>query len=103
MRVVRAADLTHAAPIDGRGHRLPATLDALARRDRLLREAAHRFFSNVSDREAARQLHTALARYRGGRWRRDRSVPSCPAQHQGKLTAVLWAILRARDHVPSVE
>jgi hypothetical protein len=97
---VRISDLTNAAPLDRRGRRLPETLAALDERDKLLIEAAV-FFPGVSQREAARQLRIALLRYREGRFRRDRSEALCPSQHAGKLKAVLWAILRTRDHVPS--
>jgi hypothetical protein len=53
-----------------------------------MREAA-RFFPGASDREVARRLHSALVIYRGGRWHRDRSEATCPAQHRGKLTQTL--------------
>jgi hypothetical protein len=85
---------------DGRGHRLPATLSLIAERDRLLIAAAA-FYAGASDREIARRLRTALRRYREGRWRRDRSEPTCPAHHAGKLTAVLWSLLKSRDSIPS--
>jgi hypothetical protein len=72
----------------------------LDERDRYLVEAA-RCYPGCSDREIARRLHVALSRYRDGRWRRDQSELTCPSQHAGKLTAVLWMLLRVRDHVPS--
>jgi hypothetical protein len=84
---------------DLRGHRLPETLHAIARRDELICEAARRYFPGASDREIARQLRTALSRYREGRWRRDRSESLCP--HAGKLPALLWCLLKTRDAVPS--
>jgi hypothetical protein len=92
-----SAPLRH---VDLRGRRLPETLDAIHRRDALLIEAG-RFYAGVSGREAARLIRVALLRYRGGRWRRERTELTCPAQHAGKLTALLWRLLRTRDAVPS--
>ena len=86
--------------LDGRGRRTPATLLVLDERDKLLIEAA-KFFPGASDREVARRLRIALSSYCGGRWQRDRSKATCPAQHAGKLTATLWMILKVRDHIPS--
>ena len=39
----------------------------------------------------------ALSTYRDGRWRRDRSELRCPPHHVGKLTEVLYLLLRTRD------
>ena len=85
-----------------RGHRTARTLMQIAQRDALLVEAVARFYPGLSQREAARLIRIALLRYRDGRWRRDRSEATCPVQHQGKLMALLHALLRSRDHVPSV-
>jgi hypothetical protein len=85
----------------GRGHRTPQTLLLIDERDALLRTAAARFCIGMSDREAARYLRTALLRYQTGAWRRERVETTCPPRHAGKLTAVLWTILKTRDHVPS--
>jgi hypothetical protein len=89
-----------AAPVDGRGHRTNETLLRLNERDRYLIEAA-RFYPDMSNRETARQLRIALSTYRAGRWRRDRSEATCPTQHQAKLTATLWAILKTKDALVS--
>jgi hypothetical protein len=86
--------------VDGRGRRTPQTLLLLDERDQFLRAAAA-YFPGLSHREIARRLHVALSRYRDGRWRRDRVENLCPPQHAGKLTAVLWMILRVKDYVPS--
>jgi len=94
------APLRHPLVADGRGQRTPGTTLRLAVRDHLLREAARRFCVGMSDRQAARQLHTALTRYQTGRWRRSRVDVTCPHQ-AGRLDAALWLILKVRDHVPS--
>jgi hypothetical protein len=88
---------------DLHGHgRTPAVLLVIEERDALLRIAAKRFCVGMSDREAAKHLYGALNRYRGGRWRRDRADLTCPAQHRGKLTELLYFLLRTRDSVPSI-
>jgi hypothetical protein len=86
---------------DLRGHRSAETLDAIARRNSLLVEAARRFCGGMSGREAARFLRTRLLRYECGTWRRSRVETQCPARHAGRIEAVLWAILKVRDHAPS--
>ena len=72
----------------------------ISERNALIRDAA-KFYPGCGDREVARQLLIALARYRNGRWLRDRSEATCPAQHRGKLVQVLWLILRTIDAIPS--
>jgi hypothetical protein len=99
MKPLRPTDLTHAEPVDGRGRGTPATRLLIDERDALLIEAA-KFYPGASDREIARQIRIAVSRYRDGRWRRDSSEATCPVQHRGKLTAVLWAILKVRDAPP---
>jgi hypothetical protein len=101
VRPVRHNSLAGAVPVEGRSHgRTPAFLRVIDRRDKLIRAAA-RFYPGSSDREVARRLRSALAVYAAGRWRRDRSKTTCPHQHRGKLTEVLYLLLRVRDHVPS--
>jgi hypothetical protein len=82
-----------------RGHRSPNTLLLLPERKHYLREAA-RFFPMCSQREQARRVRIALLRYQGGRWRRERIETTCPARCRD-LDAVLWKLLKVRDHVPS--
>jgi hypothetical protein len=97
----RLSNVAHASHwLVGRGHRTPRLLLQLDERDRYLREAA-RHFSGLSQRETARLLRSRLSVYRDGRWRRDRSELTCPVQHRGKLTAVLWSLLKTRDSLPS--
>jgi len=92
--------LKHPLELDGRAHgRTPAVQLLIDERNALIRDAA-RFYPGASDREIARRLRTALLRYRAGRWERDRS-DTCPNQHRGKLTEILYFLLRVHDHVPS--
>jgi hypothetical protein len=102
MKHVRSTiELTRAVQIDGQSHsRTPQTQLLLDERTKLLIEAA-KFYPGASEREVARQLCAALSRYRGGRWQRDRSEATCPVQHQGKLVALLWMILKTADRLVS--
>jgi hypothetical protein len=62
MKPVRAIDLTHASPVDGRGHGRTRTVELLiSERNALIRDAA-RFYPGCTDRETARQMLIALAR-----------------------------------------
>ena len=72
----------------------------ISERNALIRDAA-RFYPGCTDRETARQLLIALARYRNSRWQRDRICEVCPAEHRGKLVQVLWLLLRTLDAIPS--
>ena len=91
--------LANGRGFDRRGRRSDQTLQAIATRDALLIEAS-RHFPGLSAREVGRRLHVALARYQQGRWRRSRADLVCPHQPE-RLEAVLWAILRCRDHIVS--
>lgn len=92
--------LRHPLVADARGHRLPSTTLRLAIRDHCLREAARRFCVGMSDRQAAAMLHAKISRYSDGRWRRTRADLSSP-HDAGRIDALLWTILKVRDHVPS--
>jgi hypothetical protein len=94
--------MMHVRVPDGRSHgRTPAVQLLIDERNHLLRSAA-RFYPGASDREVARRLRDALALYLNGRFRRDRVLATCPAQHKGKLTETLFLLLRTHEHVPSV-
>ena len=97
-RLPKAAHGQH-LPVDGRGKRSPRVMLQLDERDRYLAVAAG-FFPGASDREVARRLRTALLRYREGRWRRSRADLTCPHERE-RIEAMLWMLLKVRDHVPS--
>ena len=101
MRPLRASVFDDGVPVDGRGRRTPADVLGRAIRDHLLRLAAERHLSGLSDRQAAEVLRAKLARYREGGWRRDRAEDLCPARHHGRVEALLWETLRTRDMIPS--
>jgi hypothetical protein len=82
-------------------NRLPETLQAIARRDALLREAAARFCAGMTHHQAAEMLRVKLLRYQTTAWQRDRAAEECPARLSNRLDALLWQILRTRDHIPS--
>jgi hypothetical protein len=96
---VQRIGLTHAVPVDGRGHRTNHTLLLIRARDVLLTECA-RFFPAGSDRETARQLLDALKLYAAGRWQRDSACEACPPQYAGTYRLLFWAILKLHDHLP---
>lgn len=99
MRPLRASELVDAVPV-GVGKRTQATLAALDARDQLLVEAARRHCIGMSERQAATMLRSALLRYASGRWRRSRFAIECPEPLE-RLDALLWQVLRVRDHAPS--
>jgi hypothetical protein len=87
--------------VPDRSHgRTPAVQLLIDERNALIRDAA-RFYSGCTDRETARQLLIALARYRNGRWRRDSAEATCPVKLKGKLEQTLWLILKTLDAIPS--
>jgi hypothetical protein len=101
MKPLRTGDLTNSGPVDWRGRRTPADVLGRTIRDHLLRIAAERHLSGLSDRQAAEMLRTKLTRYAAGSWRRDRVEDLCPARHHGRIEALLWETLRTRDMIPS--
>jgi len=101
MKPVRTIELTHAVPIDGRGHRLPLTLLHLSVRDHFLRAAADIYCTGMSDRAAAEWLHKKLARYRECAWRRDRVEQLCPPRLAGRVEAMAWCVLKCSDRLVS--
>jgi hypothetical protein len=101
MKPVMRIEVTHAEPLDGRGHRSPADILARDERDHFLRAAADRFCTGMSDRAAATHLRAKLARYRENGWRRDRSNALCPPRLAGRIDALMWCVLKVRDQVPS--
>jgi hypothetical protein len=88
-------------PIDRRGRRLAETVLVIGERDRWFAEAAGLFMRDQSSRAAAHRLHVALARYREGAWRRERTAETVPLCRRSRLDGHLWMILRARDAIPS--
>jgi hypothetical protein len=102
VKAVRTIEITQAVPLDGRGRRTRQTELTISERNRYLREAAQ-FFPGLSHRETAHRVHTAIATYQSGRWRRDCTEATCPVQHNGGLVQVMWMLLKVRDATPSME
>jgi hypothetical protein len=100
MMQVRAIDMTHATPVDGRGQRSPADVLARTIRDHLLRTAADRFYAGMKHRPAAAMLRTKLIQYRESGWRRDRVEVRCPDRHRGSISELFWQLLKVRDAIP---
>jgi hypothetical protein len=93
--------MKHFAPVDLRGRRTPADVLGRTIRDHLLRTAAERHLSGLSDRQAAEVLRAKLARYREGGWRRDRAELQCPDRLRGTINELFWQVLAIRDMDPS--
>jgi hypothetical protein len=87
----------------GPGERDPRTRASLAERDRLLREAAARFYAGMTAAEAARQIAARLSVYASAAWPRERKVSACPPRHAGRVEALLWEVLRAEPRTLSPE
>ena len=69
-------------------------------RDHLLRTAANRFYTGLSDRQAAARLQSKLIQYRQGAWRRDCVEVRCPDRHRGTINELFWQLLKVRDAIP---
>ncbi len=83
------------------GQRTLRTCAALAERDRLLREAAKRFYGGLPVAAQAQHLHVQLTRYSAIAWVRERACEACPDRHRGTIHELLWRVLRLHDRVLS--
>jgi hypothetical protein len=101
MKRHRPSIFADATAVDRRGHGRTRTVELLISERNALIRAAVKFFPGLSGREVARRLHVALLRYQTGRWRRTSSEWKCPHDAE-RLDAVLWSILRVKDHTPSI-
>jgi hypothetical protein len=100
VKPVLAINMTHSAPVDGRGQRSPANVLARTIRDHLFRTAADRFCVGMKHRPAAVKLRSKLIQYRKGAWRRDRVEMRCPDRLRGTVNELFWQLLKARDAIP---
>ena len=100
MKPLRHGELANSVEL--RGRRPPADVLSRAIRDHLLRLAAERHCTGMSDRQAAEMLRTKLTRYQTGAWRRDRFSEACPDRHRGTLNELLWQTLMIRDAIPVI-
>ena len=96
-----AAGMAVPSLADRRGKRTAQTIEALARRDAILREIRRRFFAGYSARSAAVEIEKVLRRFEASSWVRERAEDRCPQRHVGRIGELLWSLLRARDCVPS--
>ncbi|MCA1492751.1 hypothetical protein I6F11_17665 [Ensifer sp. NBAIM29] len=79
----------------GPGERNWRTVAALQRRDDLIRRAAAEHFADLTNREAAEQIASALSRFRNSHdWRRSRAATTCPLLG---VKATWWSVLKLRD------
>lgn len=98
-RIANGADAAAALGLKrSPGQRTWRTCAVLAERDRLLRVAAARL-AGLSITEQAMALHTELSRYHATAWQRERTYECCPERHAGKITELLWNILKVHDHL----
>lgn len=63
--------------------------EALEQRDEILRRLAAAHFPTLGTRPAAAAISRALARYEGGRWRRDKDFMAPPEGVAGELFRLL--------------
>ena len=83
------------------GQRKWHTCAALAERDRLLREAAKRFYGGLPVAGQAQNLYVQLMRYSASAWVRERACEACPDRHRGTIHELLWRVLKLHDRVLS--
>jgi hypothetical protein len=69
-------------------------IEMQARRDKLLRAIAGKYFCGLSSRAAAREILREAARYEAAGWRQHRPFKSPPAELAGTLRADLFALLK---------
>lgn len=69
-------------------------------RDRVIVELRRRFWSKVSDAEAARAIATAWRRYEASAWRNDQAA-GCNPYDGCTPRGMFWALLRAGHDAPS--
>ena len=83
------------------GQRSWCTRTALDQRDRILREAAGRFYGGLPVAAQAQHLHVQLTRYSATAWVRERAFEACPDCRRGMIDELLWRALRHHDRVLS--
>ena len=83
------------------GQRAWRTRTALSERDRILRNAAARFFKGLSVAAQADRLHKELSRYYASAWQREQICAQCPDRHLGTIHKFLWRALKMHDRVLS--
>ena len=79
------------------GRRRPATVARLAQRDRLLCEAAARWWSGRPVADQARNLGAAIALYESTAWPRERGLNACPPRRAPTVQGVAWHVLKLGD------
>lgn len=90
----RLADKLRVKP----GQRSWATRVALAVRDDLIREYAHRHYRGLSRNRQAENIERDLHRYETSAWHSARAEVECP--HRDDRRRLLWRILKLRSVPP---
>jgi hypothetical protein len=86
------------------GHRTASTRLAYEKRDELLRLTAFHHYPEKSLAEQARRLHAELSKYAVSAWQRERVLDEAPSRYrEGDVRLLCWRILKAVDHVLTVE
>ncbi len=68
--------------------------EALKARDDAIRRLADQHFGALDLNGQADEILTAIRRYRGSRWRHDRSIDHMPESYAGTRSALLYETLR---------
>lgn len=91
-------ELETALGIGGVGRRSIGTLQALERRDTLIRQAVAEYLGHHrSAHSRAEALAHQLARYRATTWPRHRTLPSQPPRIAGTIQGAFFEILKILD------
>ncbi len=77
--------------------------ERIRRRDKALRDLAHRYFSSVSVTERAREIHRLALRYAASAWRFDSQAENMPASYRDTVKEWLWQAFKSGASMPLSE
>lgn len=77
--------------------------EAIACRNVLLRQLAHRFFADQSTRHQAQMIHRIAVRYAASTWRFDQERSAMPTHYANTPKSLLWRAFKSGAAMPVCE